>query len=344
MERILTVGQHRLLFHALSDGLFVKIQNKLANGKTAYKTCDYTKKKWCFFALKSISLQSFPIGWSRFVSKRNFIYSRDGVSQFQKLLNFSSALHYSTQPKPYQEVGNRAKDYKDLSHSMEHCDSVTKPWSMHRSPVTEHPRVAGKDVSDLEREPVTSDSTDAGATKLPDDAVSCASDLSKNTDDAVDSSEGKKPGIFKRFHQTYKQYGKVLIGVHIFTSSAWTGLFYVIAMSGVNVEPFLRWVGAGDTIISFYTMPGVGHLAVAYLMYKLATPARYAATIGGTHMAVKWLTQWGYMRPIPESDNIKSLVKDGKTKVKAKYEKYQDKIDDIRDELKEFTVKENKTK
>lgn len=110
------------------------------------------------------------------------------------------------------------------------------------------------------------------------------------------------------------------------------------------MEPFLRWIGAGDTIISFYTMPGVGHLAVAYLMYKLATPARYAVTIGGTHMAVKWLTRWGYVKPIPESNSLKSLVKDGKTKVKAKYEEYQDKIDDIRGELKEFASKENKTK
>lgn len=107
------------------------------------------------------------------------------------------------------------------------------------------------------------------------------------------------------------------------------------SFSGIDVEPALRWIGAGQTIINFYTMPGVGHLAVAYLLYKLATPARYMVTIGGTHLAVKMLRNWGYMQAIPESESLRSLVKDGKTKARAKYDEYQDKMEDMRDELKE---------
>lgn len=286
-----------------------------------------------------------PTVCSHSIEKWPSIYSFDSVSQFHKLVNFSSLLQYSTQPKPNQEFDSSVKDFKNLSHSVGH-NGTAKSWDLPSSPVLDS-GFCVKAFSTPKSESVAPGQADAKITQLPHNVVNSIADMSDNADvtkdSAVDSVE-KKPGLFKRFHQTYKQYGKVLVGVHIFTSSIWTGVFYVTAMSGVNVEPFLRWVGAGDTIISFYTMPGVGHLAVAYLMYKLATPARYAVTIGGTHMAVKWLTHWGYMKPIPESNSLKSLVKDGKTKVKAKYEEYQDKIDDIRDELKEFTSKENKTK
>lgn len=161
---------------------------------------------------------------------------------------------------------------------------------------------------------------------------------------AAKEETSKKPGIFKRFHNTYKEYGKVLVGVHIATSSVWSVMFYLAAASGIDVEPALRWIGANETIISFYTMPGVGHAAVAYLFYKLATPARYTVTIAGTHLTVKYLRRWGYMQPIPESNSLRMLVKDGRTQVKAKYEEYQDKMEDIRDELTEIANKDRKLK
>ena len=45
-----------------------------------------------------------------------------------------------------------------------------------------------------------------------------------------DLESTKKPGLLKRFHQTYKQYGKILIGVHITTSAVWAGTFYYAAL------------------------------------------------------------------------------------------------------------------
>ena len=112
-----------------------------------------------------------------------------------------------------------------------------------------------------------------------------------------------------------------------------------ILSSGIDVEPALRWLGANEKVIHFYTMPGVGNLAVAYLLYKLATPARYTVTMAGTHQAVRYLRQWGYLPPIPPSESLRSLAREGKTQAKAKYDVYQgefkDKIGDIRDEIKE---------
>jgi len=50
---------------------------------------------------------------------------------------------------------------------------------------------------------------------------------SVNSDEEVSRSETlKKVGLMQRFRMMYKQYGAVLIGVHVVTSSVWFSLFY----------------------------------------------------------------------------------------------------------------------
>lgn len=46
----------------------------------------------------------------------------------------------------------------------------------------------------------------------------------------VDPLQDKSIGLFQRFKRTFKQYGKVLIPVHLLTSSVWFGTFYYAAM------------------------------------------------------------------------------------------------------------------
>jgi len=41
----------------------------------------------------------------------------------------------------------------------------------------------------------------------------------------------EKKGIFARFKMAYKQYGKVLIGVHLATSTVWFSSFYYAAVT-----------------------------------------------------------------------------------------------------------------
>jgi hypothetical protein len=45
-----------------------------------------------------------------------------------------------------------------------------------------------------------------------------------------------KPGIFERFRQTYRQYGKILITVHIGTSAAWACTFYYVAVRYLSLS------------------------------------------------------------------------------------------------------------
>lgn len=149
-------------------------------------------------------------------------------------------------------------------------------------------------------------------------------DISKDQtpeDEPGDENVHQKPqGLLQRFRQTYKEYGKVLVGVHIFTSCIWATSFYYVAVSGIDVISLLQWLGVSDKIVASLSVPGVGHAAIAYLLYKLATPVRYAVTIAGTRLAVNVLRRWGHLPPIPEKNKIRSLVKEGQQKMKEKYD------------------------
>lgn len=46
----------------------------------------------------------------------------------------------------------------------------------------------------------------------------------------VDPLQDKSIGLVQRFKKTFKQYGKVLIPVHLVTSTVWFGTFYYAAM------------------------------------------------------------------------------------------------------------------
>ena len=46
----------------------------------------------------------------------------------------------------------------------------------------------------------------------------------------IDPLQDKSIGLVQRFKKTFKQYGKVMIPVHLLTSSIWFGTFYYAAM------------------------------------------------------------------------------------------------------------------
>ena len=54
-------------------------------------------------------------------------------------------------------------------------------------------------------------------------------DITAKKEDNIPEEVKKSPGIFKRFKDAYKEYGKVLIAVHAVTSICWYGSFYYAA-------------------------------------------------------------------------------------------------------------------
>lgn len=91
-----------------------------------------------------------------------------------------------------------------------------------------------------------------------------------------------------------------------------------------------------DTIIKPLRNSSLGHIAVAYFLYKVATPARYAVTLGGTTFAIRVLSKRGIIKPMPSRDQMVQIYKDKKLEMQ---EKVNDKKQELRDKKKEFQDK-----
>lgn len=120
--------------------------------------------------------------------------------------------------------------------------------------------------------------------QIPDKKPSVQDDDSKAApvegSGSMQQEEPAKLGLFARFKKMYKEYWYVLVPVHCVTSVFWFGGFYYASKSGVDVIALLESVGVSQKLIDPVRDSSLGHIAVAYLLYKIATPARYTVTLG----------------------------------------------------------------
>ncbi|KAM6909883.1 protein FAM210A-like [Xenentodon cancila] len=167
-----------------------------------------------------------------------------------------------------------------------------------------------------------------------------ASDVQKREVEAVsaevDPLQDKSISLFQRFKRTFKQYGKVMIPVHLVTSSVWFGTFYYAAMKGVNVVPFLEMIGLPESLVGLLRDSSSGYALTAYAMYKIATPARYAVTLGGTSLSVQYLRKHGYMStPPPVKEYLQDKMEETKEKLTEKMEETKERFSEKMEETKE---------
>lgn len=162
----------------------------------------------------------------------------------------------------------------------------------------------------------------------------------------MDPLQDKSIGLIQRFKKTFKQYGKVMIPVHLVTSSVWFGTFYYAAMKGANVGPVLEYIGLPDTIVGLLGDSSSGYALTAYAMYKLATPARYTVTLGGTSFSVKYLRRHGYFStPPPVKDYLQDRMEETKEKLTEKMEVTKERLTEKMEETKDrFSEKMEETK
>lgn len=84
----------------------------------------------------------------------------------------------------------------------------------------------------------------------------------------------------------------------------------------------------------------LGHVAIAYFLYKIATPARYTVTLGGTTFAIKFLSKRGIIKPMPTKDQLVQIYKDKKDDLHQKVQqKVADKKQDFEDKKQAFQDK-----
>nr|XP_006826079.1 PREDICTED: uncharacterized protein C18orf19 homolog A-like [Saccoglossus kowalevskii] len=147
----------------------------------------------------------------------------------------------------------------------------------------------------------------------------------------VESEELQKMSLWQRYKIVLKQYGKVMIPVHLATSTVWYGSFYyIVKHSGIDmipyIEKFLLKIGFGESIIHQINSPTASGLLIAYAMYKIATPARYTVTLMGTSYSVRYLRRKGFIAAAPPKDKtlreaVKESMDDMKDRSKQMIEK-----------------------
>ncbi|XP_058548802.1 protein FAM210A [Neofelis nebulosa] len=151
-----------------------------------------------------------------------------------------------------------------------------------------------------------------------------------------DPLQDKSISLYQRFKKTFRQYGKVLIPVHLITSGVWFGTFYYAAIKGVNVVPFLELIGLPDSVVNILKNSQSGNALTAYALFKIATPARYTVTLGGTSFTVKYLRSRGYMStPPPVKEYLQDRMEETKELLTEKMEETKDRLTEKLQETKE---------
>lgn len=88
----------------------------------------------------------------------------------------------------------------------------------------------------------------------------------------------------------------------------------LFSCSGVDIPSLLESMQFSEGVISKLRDSSLGHAAIAYLCYKIATPLRYMVTLGGTTVSIKYLSQLGYIRPVPTKAQLKQIYDEQKAK------------------------------
>ncbi|CAG9858295.1 unnamed protein product [Phyllotreta striolata] len=152
-------------------------------------------------------------------------------------------------------------------------------------------------------------------------------------------SETEKLTLFQRIKQMYRDYWYVLVPVHIVTSTMWFGGFYYMAKSGFDIVHILESWNVSDKVINPLRDSSMGYFAIAYACYKIATPARYTVTLGGTTLSINYLKKWGYIKPVPSTERMKAIYQEKKKSLaeglQEKKETFIESIQETKEGIKE---------
>lgn len=233
--------------------------------------------------------------------------------------NFSNSC---ISPSPCQQFSSR----KMQSHWL-FCDnklnkldfrynsnSLFLPWIQIATSYSTKPDVKENESATGSSTKSKSETTSAADKILKGDTASLSGQSEGSS--AAEVVPEEQQSVFQRFKKAYKEHGKVLIAVHVATSIVWFGSFYTAARLGIDIVPLLEKWNFSETFIKPFRAGGLGDIALAYLMYKLATPARYTVTLAGTNFAIRYLRRTGKMPPKSKEDSLRQLYREGRKQLK----------------------------
>lgn len=94
----------------------------------------------------------------------------------------------------------------------------------------------------------------------------------------------------------------------------------------MDVVSILENLNLSETFIKPFRDSSMGYVAVAYALYKIATPVRYTVTLGGTTVSINYLKRWGYIKPVPTKEELKEMY----------LERKENLIESVRERKEEF--------
>ncbi|KYN09210.1 Angiotensin-converting enzyme [Trachymyrmex cornetzi] len=125
------------------------------------------------------------------------------------------------------------------------------------------------------------------------------SDFKQSSDgDCQKPQTEQKLTVFQKMKQMTKDYWHVLIPVHVITSIGWVAIFYTAVRNGVDVVQLLEYMNFSEKYIDLVRNSSAGDFAITYALYKIFTPIRYTVTVGGTTMAIRYLSKLGYVKAL----------------------------------------------
>lgn len=99
----------------------------------------------------------------------------------------------------------------------------------------------------------------------------------------------KLSSTYDKFKTVIKKYWYIAIPVHMGTSVTWFGSFYGLTKAGLDVLPLLEKTSLPEHYIAPLKKGNVGYVAQAAVLYKIATPFRYASTLYVTRSVIRQL-------------------------------------------------------
>lgn len=88
--------------------------------------------------------------------------------------------------------------------------------------------------------------------------------------------------------------------------------------SGVDVIALLEKMELSEKIIQPFRSSSLGDFVIAFLLYKLISPIRYAVTLGGTGYIIRWMRRRGKLPPVTPSTQLRTLYKDSREEIRTK--------------------------
>uniref|UniRef100_A0A1I8AP53 DUF1279 domain-containing protein n=1 Tax=Steinernema glaseri TaxID=37863 RepID=A0A1I8AP53_9BILA len=97
----------------------------------------------------------------------------------------------------------------------------------------------------------------------------------------------KISSTFTTMKYYFKKHWYIAVPIHCVSCSAWFAGLYLAVRSGVDVVSILEYLHIPENWIESIknAPPSAGHFFVAAILYKIATPGRYATTLAGIQLA-----------------------------------------------------------